>query len=138
MTETTDQFIQRLMAAWNSHDIPAATACYAPDFYGINVAVAQPLQGPDSVRQSLSTYLNAFPDLCFSQGETVIQDSRVAIQWVACGTHQGTVLNIPPTGRKITFSGSSFFTLCGDKIQRELTIWDVAGMLRGLGLLPDL
>ncbi len=138
MTEASEQLIKNLIEAWNNHDIEIAAAYYAPDFCGTNVAEANSLQGPDSVRQNLSVYLNAFPDLHFSPVETVVQDSHVAVHWIACGTHQGMVMNIPPTGRKITVFGSSFFSLSDGKIKRETTIWDVAGMLRGIGLLPEL
>ena len=47
-------------------------------------------------------------------------------------------MNIPPTGKKIAVKGVSILTIHEGRIVRGLYVWDVAGMLRDLGLLPDL
>jgi hypothetical protein len=47
-------------------------------------------------------------------------------------------MNIPPTGRPINARGVSMLTVESGKVWRANYIWDVAGMLREIGLLPDL
>jgi hypothetical protein len=32
----------------------------------------------------------------------------------------------------------TFLTVAGDRVARSLRVWDVAGLLRGVGLLPEL
>ncbi len=138
MDEAISEFVQNLIQAWNKHDIQAVTAFYAPDYIGLDVGEAKPQKGPEAVRKSLALYLSAFPDLHLREIETVIQNPHIAVRWIARGTHQGALMNIPPTGREITFCGSSFFTLMDGKITHAQTIWDVAGVLREIGLLPEL
>jgi predicted ester cyclase len=82
--------------------------------------------------------LGAFPDLHLTQEAMVVQGDRVALFWTACGTHRGKIMNIPPTGRRVQVRGASLFTLEGGMIKHALIIWDVAGLLRSIGLLPDL
>jgi predicted ester cyclase len=58
--------------------------------------------------------------------------------WNVRGTHQGTLMNIPPTGRQISVRGVSLLTIENAKVRRATYIWDVAGLLRAVGLLPEL
>ncbi len=73
-----------------------------------------------------------------SEEDAVIQGDRVALAWSARGTHRGSMMNIPPTGRTASIRGVSMLTFADGKIKRALNIWDVAGFLRSIGLLPEL
>jgi steroid delta-isomerase-like uncharacterized protein len=86
----------------------------------------------------MERYLRAFPDLRFLEEETIIQDNHVVLSWTARGTHRGELMHIPPTGRKISVRGVSLLTVENGRITRGLYVWDVAGLLRAIGLLPEL
>jgi steroid delta-isomerase-like uncharacterized protein len=86
----------------------------------------------------LETYWQAFPDLQFRVTDRIVKDSRVVVIWVAVGTHQGTIMNIPATGHKVQVRGVSIIDVENDQIVRGQYIWDLAGMLRHMGLLPEL
>lgn len=137
MTQTF-KFVQDLIKALNDHDLDTVASFYAPDFSGSDVSQAKPQQGRAALRRNLAECLSAFPDFRLDHIETVDQDSRVAVRWIARGTHRGTVMRIPPTGRTVSFCGSCFLTLRNGQIERAITVWDVAGMLRSIGLLPEL
>lgn len=47
-------------------------------------------------------------------------------------------MNIPATGRSVKVRGVSMMTIAGGPIQRTWRVWDLAGLLRTLGLLPEL
>ncbi len=111
---------------------------YAPDYTGIDVAEAAPQRGPDGIRYTLTRYMSAFPDLYFTPEATLFHDDQVAMFWSAQGTHWGPLMNIPPTGRIVRVRGVSLLTVTNGKVSRGLYIWDVAGLLRNIGLLPDL
>lgn len=130
--------VNQLIAAWNSHDMEQLVALYAPEYEGDDIAQSLPQRGLDEVRQSLGHYLQAFPDIHFTMEDVLMQGNCVSLVWKAEGTHYGMLMNIPPTGKKVAIKGVSILTIHGGKIARGLYIWDVAGMLRGLGLLPDL
>jgi steroid delta-isomerase-like uncharacterized protein len=138
MSETAIQLVTHLVEAWNAHDVERTVAFYASDYEGQDVAQSGPEQGPEGIRQSLARYLHAFPDLHFTPEATLGQGDQVALFWTARGTHRGKIMNIPPTGRSIQVRGVSLFTLEGGKIRRAIIIWDVAGLLRAIGLLPEL
>jgi steroid delta-isomerase-like uncharacterized protein len=90
------------------------------------------------VREFIEHYLDAFPGLHVTQETALVNGDQVALSWLAQGFHEGPLMNIPATGRGVTVRGMSFLTLQDNKIRRVVNVWDVAGMLRALGLLPEL
>lgn len=138
MREQTLQLIEQLLEAWNSHDPARVASWYTEDCYGLDVAIARPQIGREGIQRMFEEYYRAFPDLRLSKNEIIVDDDRVALFWAAQGTHMGAILNIPATGRSIAVQGVNRLVFKDGKVCETLTIWDVAGMLRALGLLPDL
>jgi len=132
------ELIRHLIAAWNSHDPERVAALYTEDYEGIDVGEPGPQYGPQAIYQSVSRYLAAFPDLEFTEDEMICEGDHVALVWTARGTHRGTLMNIPPSGRKICLKGMSRHVISEGKIVRSLYVWDLAGLLRDIGLLPRL
>jgi steroid delta-isomerase-like uncharacterized protein len=138
MAQSIQEIISNLVTAWNSHDIDLVAKFYAANYTGNDVAQPAPHHGHAGIRSFLSRYQSAFPDSYFTLDETLIAGNRVALMWSARGTHQGALMNIPPTGRTISVRGVAILTIENDLVQRATYIWDVAGLLRAVGLLPEL
>ena len=132
------QRVNQLVEAWNSHDLDRVAAHYCPDCYVLDVAIAQPLVGREAVRLMFAGYYSAFPDLQLTPTEIISDGDRVALFWTAQGTHKGPIMQIPPSGRAILAQGANRLVLNHGLVCETTTIWDVAGMLRSIGLLPDL
>ncbi len=138
MSPTNRQIIKDLFQAWNDHNIHGILSFYSPDCEGKDVGLPTVQRGQQAIEQVVTEYLSAFPDIRFSQMDMVIQKNRTAISWVAEATHQGVLMKIPPTWRKVSVRGVTLLTFENGKVTRMESIWDVAGLLRDLGLLPDL
>jgi steroid delta-isomerase-like uncharacterized protein len=138
MTSDLAAYAETINVAWNSHDIEKVLSFYSPTYVGDDVGQAALQRGHEGLRTMLEAYWKAFPDLRFKVTDTVVQDSRVAIAWLTEGTHQGTIMNIPPTGHKVQVRGVSILDVEEGLIVRGQYIWDLAGMLRHMGLLPEL
>ena len=138
MGQPTEQFLNNLISAWNSHDLDSVSRFYADDYAGVDVGQREPHRGPNGIREFLKLYLNAFPDYYFTADEMIIEGSRAVLLWTARGTHRGSVMNIPPTGRSINVRGVSVLMIEDSKVKNATYIWDVAGLLRNIGLLPEL
>ncbi len=135
---TPQQFAQALIDALNTRDPDRVMAFYAPDYIEIDVAQAEPQIGRDTVRRKLLAYWRAFPDLQFTLDDVIAEGDRLVMVWHWCGTHRGTIMNIPPTGRAVQTRGTSILAVSENLIQRATRIWDLAGLLRGMGLLTEL
>ena len=128
----------KLLAAWNVHDSEQILAFYADDYTGVDISEMALRHGLMGVQQQVNRYLRAFPDLHITADAWVAQSNRVALTWTAQGTHQGELMNIPPTGRHVQVRGMSMLTVRNGKISHAFCLWDVAGLLRSIGLLPEL
>jgi steroid delta-isomerase-like uncharacterized protein len=137
MAHDAAQLVSDLLAAWNAHDPERAAAFYAPNYVGTDVGHASPQHGPRGRMVVLRSYIRAFPDLRF-EGEVLVDGERAVLLWTMHGTHRGTIMHIPPTGRKVAVRGVSVLTIADGLITHGETIWDTAGFLRALGLLPEL
>jgi steroid delta-isomerase-like uncharacterized protein len=131
-------FADVITQAWNSHDIEQVLGFYSSQYVAEDVGQAFLLRGHDGVRAMLENYWQAFPDLEFTVTDSVIQNSRMTIVWMAEGTHKGTIMNIPPTGHRVAVRGVSIIDVEDGLVVRGQYIWDLAGMLRHMGLLPEL
>jgi steroid delta-isomerase-like uncharacterized protein len=138
MSEQTKEVIRQVVAAWNSHDPAHVAAHYTEDCYGMDVAIARPQIGRAGVQGMFAAYYQAFPDITITEDDMIVDGDHVALFWTAHATHLGPILNIPPSGRPVTARGVNRLVLQDGLVCETLTIWDVAGMLRGMGLLPDL
>jgi steroid delta-isomerase-like uncharacterized protein len=138
MTTDLATYADIINHAWNSHNIENVLRFYSKEYVGSDVGQPAPLQGHEGLRTMVERYWRAFPDLQFLVTDKVIQASRATIVWVAEGTHQGPIMNIPATGHKVRVSGVSVIDVQDGFVLRGQHIWDLAGMLRQIGLLPEL
>jgi steroid delta-isomerase-like uncharacterized protein len=127
-----------LIDAWNTHDLDRACAFFAADYEGDDIAQRETQLGPSGMREALSVYYRALPDVRFAIDDLVLEGERAVILWTARGTHRGSLMNIPPSNRAVAVRGVSALTVRGGKVVRALYIWDLAGLLRSIGLLPEL
>ena len=132
------EIVEGLTAAWNAHDARQVESFYAPDCEDMDTALREPQCGSARIRKLMNYYLRAFPDVQVTVNEMVCDGDRAALSWTWRGTHRGRFMNIPPTHRRVTVHGATFVTLRRGLIHRVERVWDVAGLLRALGLLPEL
>ncbi len=137
-THSPDSIGLDLVTAFNSHDLEKAISYFSEDYVGEDVGQATPHNGPDGLKRILEDYFRAFPDLSLTCEDTVVDSDRIVQIWSARGTHKGRLMHIPPTDRQVEIRGVSVLTLRQGLIERGLYMWDVAGLLRALGLLPEL
>jgi steroid delta-isomerase-like uncharacterized protein len=136
--EHAAHLIREIVDGWNTNDPDRVVRLYAPDFIEEDVGMAKPRHGAESIRLLMRLYRRAFPDLQIVPAEVVVQDDCVTFAWELCGTHRGTLMNIPPTGRQVRVQGVSVMRLENGQVKSARRIWDLAGMLRTFGLLPEL
>lgn len=134
---TTHSFLSELIAAWNIHSKERLLDMYHPDFDGEDLSEGKRAGGVRDAGRMIDYIFNAFPDVEMKLLEWGVDGDNVFFFWQASGHQRGKLMNIPATGKHCSFIGSSFFTLKEGKIIRSRRIWDVATMLRQIGLLPE-
>jgi len=92
---------------------------------------------PERVKRVFAMIHRAFPDLHVAQADTITEGDKVAFRWMMSGTHEGELMGVAPTGKRVTVMGMDIVRVGGDG--EILDYWgefDVMGMLRQLGITP--
>jgi steroid delta-isomerase-like uncharacterized protein len=132
------QLVERLYELWNAHNSLGLQELYTDDCEEMDLTNRREFRGKQAVAEQFERYVRAFPDVTVVPQKSLIQGDSATIYWTASGTHQGTLLNIPPTGRMVEIHGMSLLTCQDGKIKQAIHLWDMAGLLRAIGLLPEL
>lgn len=130
MLETNKAIIQELCSALNWRDWDALGKLFAPNY------VHRGSSGHDvgllEVRRTMMEMLVAFPDLQVRLEELVARGPKVLVRWTQWATHLGEFEGIPPTGRRVAWSGVNVFTVLERKIVADPPYWDASVILRQL------
>lgn len=130
--------VHRLFDALNDHDVVRATDQLDRSYRGIDATRSALTRGREAAEREIRTGLTAFPAFSVSIEQCVTDPPEVSVFWTMDAVHEGTFLDIPPTHQSVTVSGTSFFTVHDRRIGRGVHLWDLAGFLRAVKLLPDL
>jgi steroid delta-isomerase-like uncharacterized protein len=100
--------------------------------------VPLPGQGPglEGLKDILRAMRAGFPDLVFSTLEQISEGDKVASRFEWTGTHKGTFLGIPPTGKAVRVWGIVIDRLVEGRIKETRIIMDTMGMMMQLGVMP--
>jgi steroid delta-isomerase-like uncharacterized protein len=135
LPEHNTRIIRRwLNELWNENRVNVADEIFAADY--VRHEGEAPVRGPDGIRRLRALYASAFPDLRFREDDLLADGDRVAVRWTATGTHMGTFLGVPATGRRGTASGSDFFRLIDGRIVESWPCFDYLVLLKQLGAPP--
>ncbi len=130
----------RLHEAMNSRD-PGLIAKAIDEVVAPDVRISTPLPvdatGAEAQKQVWAMLLGAFPDLHVEVEDLIAEDDKVVCRNTVTGTHQGTYLGVPPTGRRITWNEIFIFRFADDRITDTWGVVNVLTQMRQLGLLPD-
>jgi steroid delta-isomerase-like uncharacterized protein len=97
----------------------------------------QKVYGPEGLKQFLTAYHNAFPDIQVKIENLIAEGDKVVSHVTSRGTHKGELMGIAPTGKQITVPVICISRFVGDKIVEDWEIIDLFGMLQQLGVIPS-
>lgn len=90
--------------------------------------------GPENYRRQVERFLTGLPDLRFDVEDTISEGDKLVVSWTITGTHRGEFLGVPPTNRKVSFSGITISQIRDGKVIESTVIWDGLGLLEQFGV----
>ena len=83
---------------------------------------ALPGQAPGAagLKAVFQEWLQAFPDMNLTIHEMIAENDYVVTRFTGRGTHKGTLLGAPPTGKEVSFSGIDMIRI---KEGKALEVW---------------
>jgi steroid delta-isomerase-like uncharacterized protein len=97
---------------------------------------SEPMRGPAGYLAIIGMMRGGFPDIQWTLEEMVAEGDKVAARFTMRGTHRGTFLGIPPTGKTIAVRAINFYRLSGGQFVEEHGQPDMLGLLQQIGAAP--
>jgi steroid delta-isomerase-like uncharacterized protein len=122
-------------AMWNRWDFDLADELTAESLV-FRGSLGIDVHGRDGFKQYMWTVRRAFPDFHNDVEALIAEGDRVVARLTYTGTHQGDLLGIAATGRRVKYAGVAIFRIAGGAIAEGWVLGDLHDLLRQLGGEP--
>jgi steroid delta-isomerase-like uncharacterized protein len=125
-------FLQQVFAAWSSHDPDKVVTNYTEDVVYEDVAYGKVSHGRSELRKFAAGFFEAVSDLKLEAVSSSVHHGHGVAEWVLSGTDRG----LYKTGKKFSVRGASVFEMHGGKCSSNKDFYDLATIMRQVGVLP--
>jgi steroid delta-isomerase-like uncharacterized protein len=132
--EENKNVVRRYQEIYNSNDLDRLTDVLSEDLSTPNIMPGIP-KGLEGAKAAHRIMIAGFPDYQTTIEDMVAEGNKVAVRIRMTGTHTGTFMGIPPTGKQITFTGIYIVRIANGKIVEHWGEEDGVSLLQQLGVL---
>ena len=116
---------------WNKKNIAMITELSDPSACGAGESCS--INEPEEFKRLVFLpMVSAFPDVRLAIDGLVAEGDEVVVRWTASATHEGALGNIPPSGRRVRFTGMTWLKIPEGKIVEAMDSYNHHGLLEYL------
>ena len=134
--EINQAALGKFAEAVNSGNFDIFDQVVAPDCVDHDPAAGQ-VAGPAGYRMFFSGMRAAFPDMAVALETMVANDDTIAFAYTLTGTHQGLLMGIPPSGKKVRIRGLQISKFKDGKMVERWGSSDELTLLKQIGAIPS-
>ena len=138
ISESRRLMLRVFMELWNQGKLAVADEIFAPNYINHDPASPDFGTGPEAVKQTVTLYRNAFPDLLFTIEHMIEAAAFVTTRFNARGSHKGDLRGIPATNSSIQVDGIVIHRISDGRIVEGWAVWDALGLMQQLRVIPTL
>jgi predicted ester cyclase len=127
--ELVRDYTQRV---FNEHNPELAAEFVTPDVKWHGGTLGS-IEGSDNLIALLRGFIGALPDLNAQEQDIVANGDTVAVRFVVEATHEGELLGIAPTGRRMRWDAVDVYRVRDGKISEEWAADDLTAILNAVG-----
>lgn len=128
---------RKVIAMFNNRDYSVVDTLFTKDHLNHAIqTVNDPPKGRDGIKSVIGRIESAFPDFKMEMLDLIAEGDRVAYRTRFTGTHRGSYMGIPPTGRKVSFEAMHFLRFLEGKVAEHWSVRDDLTRLGQLGQSP--
>src|SRR5262249_44088217 len=120
---------------WSAHDVDALLPLFTEDVVYEDVTFGVVNRGRAELRAFAEGVFPAFPDIRFELASRFVAGDRAGLEWGMTGT-QATLPGQPTVNKPFKVRGATIMELRAGQIRRCTDYWDLATLLKQLGLMP--
>ncbi len=130
--ESSTDFYRRYNERCNAHDFDRLD-----EFVAADVLVNGEVQGLRNYIAGLGDVVRAFPDYRWELRHLLVDGPWISAHFQDTGTHQGTFLGVPPTGRRVETQEFAIYRVVDGKFAEVWVTADNLGLLSQLTASAD-
>ncbi len=92
--------------------------------------------GREGLKEAYTMFNSPFPDLRFVFDDVIGEGDLVFGRGVISGTHQGEFFGVPPTGKKVHWTGTRLFRMRDLKVVEGWVNIDMMSLMQQMGVVP--
>lgn len=116
-------------AAMSDGDYSRLNEIFSQDAISSDRVKSPNTSGPAGVKELVENLRRGFPDMKTKIHYQMTDEDKVATCWSMTGTHSGTFMGIPPTGRSVSTSAMSVDRVSNGKVVEYTTFRDDLGLM---------
>lgn len=122
---------------WSKPDLNVADELIHPDYDPDWVSIDA--KGPDQVKHEIRYFRSVFPDLEYEVVESIGEEDKVWIRYIARGTQKGNAWGFEPTNKIVEFEGATILYIDAEgKVVNRWGAFCFYDILVGLELAPPI
>jgi steroid delta-isomerase-like uncharacterized protein len=133
--EESKAIMRHFWAVWEQGDVELLDELLAPKYVNHTLATPDLPPGPEGVKEVVSMFHSAMPDLRVVVEDMVAEGDKVATRYALEGTHRGELFGAAPTGERLSIKSITLERVSGGKIREHWRVTDEMGMMHQLGIL---
>jgi steroid delta-isomerase-like uncharacterized protein len=121
-------------------DLAVADEILAKDvrYHGPQSLTPSDVSEPDDIKEYVSVYQQAFPDLAYTIKHAFETGDQVCVRWTVSGTQESELFEMEYHGEEFTADGVNIFTIDDGQITAVSSQWDTLKMVQELGIIPPI
>jgi predicted ester cyclase len=127
--------VTRYVYATNIGDLDRFDEFVVPDFVDHNALPGQQ-PGIEGLKDAYRMFSDAFSDLWYTFEALAAEDDIVFGRGVIEGTHSGSFMGMPATGKRVRWTGTRNFRVKDGKVSEGWIDLDMFGLMMQLGAIP--
>ena len=127
------RFFEEMMSGGNVDWLDEVTS---PDYVDHDPVFPDDIHGIEGIKETMSGYLDAFPDLKMTVADQIAEGDKVFTRWIAEGTHRGQLMGVPPSGNRVHVEGMTVDRFENGKFVESWDNWDALGLMQQMGAIP--
>ncbi len=120
----------------NAHNLDSVDDFLSSDFAEREVLPPGIPEGREGVKVFFSMMFEGFPDLRFEVSELLAEGDTAVSRVLVTGTHKGTFMDIPATGKRIEAVSIDIVRFEGDKAVEHWGVTDMMAVMQQIGAVP--
>jgi len=135
--EENKNIVRRYQDIYNSNNLDALSDVVANDLLTPRIMPGIP-SGIEGAKAAHQIMLTGFPDYQTVIDDLVAEGDKVAARITMSGTHTGSFMGIPATGKYVEFTGIYIARIADGKIAEHWGEEDGVSLLTQLGVMPKM